>query len=180
MTDQIDPKDMSPEQIQELMKKNCLFCGMLNGQVPVTKVYEDDICIAILDIGPANPGHTLVFPKEHAMSITEVDPKIFITVQALVAAQIKGLGVKGVSVYVAEGEAAGQKLPHASIHIIPRVEGDGLFVWQGKQADEKALQPIAEKIMANILMPQQAAIAPKPVEPEEVEVVEDTEDERVP
>ena len=59
-----DIKKMSPEEIAELQKKNCIFCHLVSGRVPSKKVFEDDKVLAILDIYPAIPGHILLFPKE--------------------------------------------------------------------------------------------------------------------
>src|SRR3989344_253434 len=60
-----DLKNMTPEQIAELQKQNCIFCHITSGKVASKKVYEDDKCLGILDINPANPGHVLLMPKEH-------------------------------------------------------------------------------------------------------------------
>jgi len=57
--------DMSPEQIAELQKQNCIFCHIVSGKVSSKKIYEDEKCVALLDINPANPGHILLIPKEH-------------------------------------------------------------------------------------------------------------------
>ena len=63
-----DLKNMSPEEIQELQKQQCIFCHIVSGKVASRKVYEDDSVIAILDIHPANPGHVLLLPKEPVCS----------------------------------------------------------------------------------------------------------------
>ncbi|MBU0461615.1 MAG: HIT domain-containing protein [Nanoarchaeota archaeon] len=61
-----DLKNMSPEELRELQKQNCVFCHIAAGKVPAKKVYEDDRCLAILDINPANAGHVL-FASERAL-----------------------------------------------------------------------------------------------------------------
>ena len=58
-------KNMSPEELKELQKQQCIFCQIIDGKVNSKKVYEDDKCLAILDINPSNPGHVLLMPKEH-------------------------------------------------------------------------------------------------------------------
>ena len=58
-------KNMSPEELKEFQKKQCVFCQIISGKVQSKKVYDDEKCIAILDINPANPGHVLLLPKEH-------------------------------------------------------------------------------------------------------------------
>ena len=56
--------------------QDCLFCKIVKGEIPSKKVYEDEYCIAFLDINPANPGHTLVIPKEHAQAIFDIDERV--------------------------------------------------------------------------------------------------------
>src|SRR3989338_11484195 len=60
-----DMSKLSPSEIEELQRKNCVFCHIASGKVPARKVYEDDVCLAILDINPAGPGHVLLMPKQH-------------------------------------------------------------------------------------------------------------------
>ncbi len=56
-------KNMSPEELKEFQKQQCIFCQIISGKVASKKIYEDEKCIAILDINPANPGHLLLMPK---------------------------------------------------------------------------------------------------------------------
>jgi histidine triad (HIT) family protein len=178
-------ENLSPEQIEELMKKNCLFCGLISGDIPSVRVYEDDYFLAFLDINPASEGHVILIPKDHVMSIEEVKPRIFEIAQSIVAAQKRGLGVNGVSVLIPEGPDAGQKLAHASIHMIPRKQNDGLFAWQGQQASEEQLKSSAEKISGNINKVESVAeVQPEVVQKEEAKPAEEVptieEEERVP
>jgi histidine triad (HIT) family protein len=111
-------------------KDQCIFCHIIAGNVTSKKVYEDDKCLAILDINPANPGHTLVIPKEH-YSIMPLVPEeemshLFKVAHRISAAQLSGLKADGTNLFVANGAAAGQKAPHFMIHLIPRSEGDGM------------------------------------------------------
>ena len=69
-------KGMSKEEIQELVKKQCLFCNIINGNIEANKVYEDDLVMGVLDINPANKGHVLVFPKEHLQFLSDLDEKL--------------------------------------------------------------------------------------------------------
>ena len=123
-------KQMTPEQIKELQKKQCIFCRIIEGQVQSRKIYEDQRVLAILDINPANPGHVLLLPKEH-YSIMPQMPEEEITYLFVVAKQIsqsllRALQLDGTNVFIANGQVAGQKAPHFMIHIIPRKEGDGV------------------------------------------------------
>ncbi|MBI2208489.1 HIT domain-containing protein [Candidatus Woesearchaeota archaeon] len=58
-------KNMSPEELKEFQKKQCIFCQIISGNVQSRKIYEDGHVLAVLDINPANPGHILVMPREH-------------------------------------------------------------------------------------------------------------------
>ncbi|HII30037.1 hypothetical protein COT48_01440 [Candidatus Woesearchaeota archaeon CG08_land_8_20_14_0_20_47_9] len=134
-----DLKNMSPEQIAELQKQNCIFCHIISGRVASKKIYEDEQCIAILDINPANPGHMLLLPKEHYAILPQAPDDVighlFMVAKALSQAALKSLGVRGTTILIANGIVAGQKAPHVMVHIIPRMQGDGL----GFQLPEKPI-----------------------------------------
>lgn len=143
---------LSPEDREQLVgKQDCPFCSMVEGKIPVTKVYEDDKILGILDINPANAGHVLLFPKEHANVLAEVPDNIvremFSVANELAKNQYEKLGAKGTNILVANGALAGQTAPHAIVNIIPRFEGDKVAVgWERKQASEDELKEIANKI----------------------------------
>jgi len=123
-------KNMSPEQLKEYQKQNCIFCQIISGKVQSKKIYEDSRCIAILDINPANPGHILLMPKEHFSVMPQIpEPDIghlFMVSKALSSEILKSLKVKGTNIFVANGAAAGQRAQHFMIHIIPRKDNDGI------------------------------------------------------
>ena len=125
-------KNMTPEQLQEFQKQRCIFCQILQGKVPAQKVYEDDKCIGILDINPANAGHVLLLPKEHQAImplIPDADLKhFFIVAKKISHAQLKAFKADGTNIFVANGPAAGQKAQHFMIHIIPRKDKDDLTI----------------------------------------------------
>ena len=110
------------------MSKDCIFCDIVAGRIPCTKVYEDADTLAFMDIGPVTRGHTLVIPKEHLDPITSVPPdmlgKLILTVQKVARAHLKGLGAEGINVTQANGEIAGQAIPHVHFHVIPRTKRD--------------------------------------------------------
>jgi histidine triad (HIT) family protein len=109
---------------------DCIFCTILRGDAPATYVHEDDLVVAFMDIRPVQPGHLLVVPRCHAKLIPELDADV-LTRLWLVAAELNlalrgsSLPVEAVSVYVADGEAAGQEVSHVHIHLIPRRTSDG-------------------------------------------------------
>jgi histidine triad (HIT) family protein len=146
---------MSPEEMKEYQKKNCIFCQIIKGNVASKKIYSDDKVIAVLDINPANPGHLLVMPKEH-YAIMPLIPEqelahIAMVSKALSHALLKVLKVDGTTIFTANGTAAGQKAQHFMLHIIPRKEGDsvGLMIPQNNISEQNMLliqQRLVERI----------------------------------
>ena len=100
---------------------------IIDGKIPSRRVYEDENCIAMLDINPATPGHTLILPKEHHQDLTEMNEallgKLMMTARKIGILQKERLGAIGFNVIQNNGEAAGQTVPHFHIHVIPRYEG---------------------------------------------------------
>ncbi len=130
MVSEEELKNMSPEEIAEYQKKNCVFCKIIKGEIPSKQVFEDDKIICILDINPAVKGHCLVMPKEH-YPILPVIPSdtaahMFRTTKHLVKALKQGVVAPRTTVFVANGAVAGQQSPHFLYHLIPREQGDGL------------------------------------------------------
>ena len=122
------------------MKKDCVFCKIVAGELPSTKVYEDAQTLAFLDIGPIVKGHTLVIPKAHHDPITETPVEVLHhlieVVQRIARAQVKGLKADGINVTQANGEVAGQVIPHIHFHVIPRLLTDGHhWNWPAKKYD---------------------------------------------
>jgi histidine triad (HIT) family protein len=118
-------------------------------------VYEDDEIIAFLDIRPINPGHTLVIPKDHAANLKDLDSQLggrLFQVAGQVASALRksGLRCEGINVWLADGKAAFQEVPHIHIHVIPRFKGDGLRLQvgpdYGKTPSDEKMQQQAEKI----------------------------------
>jgi len=144
---------LSPEDREQLMggQQQCPFCLMVQGQIPVKKVYEDDICLAILDINPANKGHVLLFPKTHYQLLAQVDDNevahLFKIANKLSTAVFEAVGAQGTNILVANGPVAGQTAPHVLVNIIPRFEKDKVSIgWQPQKIDEKEMEDIANNI----------------------------------
>ena len=135
---------------------NCIFCKIIQGEIPATKVYEDEKVLAFMDINPLNDGHTLVVPKRHAETIFEIDPQDLIATmkvaQRLAIAIKKALNSDGMIVVQLNNKAAGQMVPHLHIHLIPRWENDGLQIgkWEIKSGDMEKIKDIAEKIKKEV------------------------------
>jgi histidine triad (HIT) family protein len=161
-------KNMSPEELKQFQMQNCIFCHIVSGKVASKKVYEDDKCIALLDINPANPGHVLLLPKEH-YAIMPLIPNDIIQHLFMVAKQISAALLKmlnkdmkdigsndiGTNIFVANGAAAGQKAQHFMIHIIPRMSKDnvGLDLVEKNISDsvlDSLQKMLAEKIAKDL------------------------------
>jgi len=108
----------------------CIFCQIIEGTLPSSKVYEDEICIAFMDIQPVNPGHLLVVPKVHFADLADLPADVgahLFQVAQQITLSLPNIPVKheGVDLFLANGAAAGQEIFHVHLHVIPRYEGDG-------------------------------------------------------
>ncbi len=130
---------------------DCLFCKIIAGEIPATKVFEDDSFIAILDINPVHPGHTLLVPKTHSRNVLKMERETLSSLGGHIAqlskAVKKATNADGINVIMNNEPAAGQIVFHTHIHIIPRFDGDGFKHWHGqtKPTPEENSQ-IQEKI----------------------------------
>lgn len=109
---------------------NCIFCKIIKGELPSSKIYENDMLLAFLDIQPVNKGHVLIIPKQHKILIAELDNKILgdmISLANKINQAIRKSDIKseGINLFLADGEAAGQEVFHVHLHIIPRFKKDG-------------------------------------------------------
>lgn len=141
------------------MSADCIFCKIVAGQIPSTKVYEDAEILAFMDIGPIVKGHTLVIPKQHFDLVTDapvgVLARVMNVVQKVAAAQLNALKADGVNVFQANGKAAGQVVPHLHFHVVPRFHTDGHnWNWAAKKYDDmKEMAALAEKIRSGMSHP---------------------------
>ena len=108
----------------------CIFCKIINNEIPSYKVYEDENFLAFLDISQATKGHTLVVPKKHYANIFEMpeDSAIFSIVTKLAKAIKEATNAEGVNLLNNNGAAAGQTVEHFHIHIIPRYKDDKIIL----------------------------------------------------
>jgi histidine triad (HIT) family protein len=108
---------------------DCVFCNIVSGKSEATFVYQDDKVSAFMDLLPINRGHLLVIPNAHAVTLRDLDPATgahMMQVAQRAAAAIRNSDIKcdGVNLLLADGEAAGQEIFHAHLHVIPRFGGD--------------------------------------------------------
>jgi histidine triad (HIT) family protein len=118
---------------------DCIFCKIINGEIPSAKVYEDENVLAFLDISQVTKGHTLVIPKVHKENVYELTDEIaanvFTAVPKIAKAIKSAYDPIGLNVLQNNGEAAGQSVFHFHMHLIPRFgKGDGFgAVWKTHQ-----------------------------------------------
>ncbi len=149
-------KNASPKQLESFVKQSdkgneCFFCQLVSGKIDTVKIYEDNDILAVLDIYPANPGHLLILPKKHFQFIYEIPDsllnKLFLFVKTIEPIMIKITKAQGISIYIAQGQAAGQKVSHFSINLVPRFQDDGAgFEWQKKKTEKKDLEKIGKEL----------------------------------
>ena len=137
------------------MNPDCVFCKIIDGQLPCCEIYQDEQILAFLDIGPLSDGHTLIIPKLHVDRLENCPPDI-------VAAMAKHFGhiAKAIIDTVAapdynllsnNGSSAGQVVGHLHFHIIPRSPGDGLFKrWIAKKYPPGRIEQLQQDIKSNL------------------------------
>ena len=134
---------------------DCVFCKIVAKQIPATVVREDEHTLAFMDIGQVNPGHVLVAVKRHAENIYALDDAqaaaVFQVAARLARAIRDAFAPQGLSVYQANGKAAGQTVFHFHVHLVPRHERDGMELsWPVKNPPREKLADYAEKIRAKL------------------------------
>lgn len=140
-------------EVKNMKDKNCIFCKIINKEIPSSIVYEDDDVLAILDISQATYGHTLVMPKVHFTSFLDVPHdvmhKVMDVAQRISMAQSSVLGAKGVNILINVNEAAGQSVMHFHVHVIPRYiasEGFRITLADNKSKQDLNLPALASQI----------------------------------
>ncbi len=135
------------------MADDCLFCRIVSGEVPATLVYVDKNAVAFLDHRPLFHGHTLLVPREHVETLTDLPPALvgpfFEAAQSLARAVEYAMKAEGT--FVAMNNRVSQSVPHLHVHIVPRRKKDGLkgFFWpRTKYKDEEEMKVVQRKIVA--------------------------------
>lgn len=112
----------------------CVFCKIINGELPSYKVYEDENNLAFLDIAPVNPGHVLLVSKKHYENMEEIPAddlcSLILAVKAVGRLLKEKLGVPGYNLSINNDPIAGQAVPHLHFHLMPRRVGDGHELWK--------------------------------------------------
>ncbi len=110
---------------------DCIFCEIIAGRAPASIVYQDDTCLAFMDIHPLGRGHVLIVPLEHAVQLPELPDAqrthLFRVAHHILDAQrALGWGKRGSHILLNDGPQANQMVPHIHVHIIPREKRDAL------------------------------------------------------
>lgn len=134
---------------------SCTFCEVAAGSRPAHLVHETDEFVAFLDHRPLFPGHTLVVPRAHIVTLTDLPAELvgpfFSEVQRVTAAVTVAMGAQGS--FVAENNVVSQSVPHLHVHVVPRNRKDGLrgFFWpRTKYADDDEMATVASRIAATM------------------------------
>jgi histidine triad (HIT) family protein len=133
--------------------ESCIFCEIVAHKAPASMLYEDEIVCAFLTIGPVNPGHLLVIPKQHIPFLADLDEEtgmyLFkITMRMEKALRRSGVRCEGVNLFLANGEAAFQEVFHVHMHVFPRFQGDSFKIdadWEVRPTRAE-LDEVAAKI----------------------------------
>jgi histidine triad (HIT) family protein len=130
---------------------DCVFCKIIDGQLPSMKIDEDDSTLTFMDIHPLSSGHCLVVPKHHAATIFEVDVSdlqaAMVTAKRVALAIQEALRPDGLNVLQANGAAAFQSVPHFHLHLIPRWVDDGKgFDWKVMPGNREVIMKMGELI----------------------------------
>lgn len=131
--------------------EDCIFCKIIKGEIPSMRVYEDNDCIATMDISPASPGHVLILPKKHLTDLGELDEetagKLMMVAKEIGRRQKESLDAEGFNVVQNNGRAAGQTVFHYHIHVIPRYAGGPqIAAWEPTSPTREQLSEICEKL----------------------------------
>ncbi len=130
---------------------DCIFCKIINGGIPSSVIYEDELFKVILDKFPSVLGHALIIPKKHSDDIFGLDEERaarLIPLAKRIASAVKsGVNADGINILQNNGAAAGQTVQHFHMHIIPRFKGDTIRMgWDSKEASAEELNKASEGI----------------------------------
>jgi histidine triad (HIT) family protein len=132
---------------------DCLFCKIIAGDIPSTRVHEDERTVAFMDINPATRGHLLVVPREHSPDLLEIadeDLEAVVRAGRMLARRLsERLGADGVNLLNSCGSVAWQTVFHFHLHVIPRYGGDPLQLpWHPAPGDREEIAAAARELTA--------------------------------
>ena len=129
---------------------DCVFCKIVNSDIPSMKVYEDEHTLVFMDIAKDVDGHMVAIPKKHVKCILDCDAEalgcLMTTVKKIANHCVENCGYDGVNLLNASDESAGQSVPHFHIHIIPRKHGDGIDAWPKFDGAKCEIEELFQKL----------------------------------
>lgn len=135
--------------------EDCVFCKIISGEIPSTKVYQDEVVTAFLDLSQATPGHTLLVPKKHVKDIfaydTDLAAAVFSRIPKIArAVRASNKDIKGLNILNNNGKVAYQSVFHSHIHLVPRyTDNDGFSMSFTDNSDKHSTEEL-NQIAANI------------------------------
>ena len=138
-----------------MSEPNCTICRIVSGELPAAVVLENGDAMAFMDLRQPQPGHVLVVPRAHHVSLAELPTALggalMEAAQRLIGALYRALTPAGINLYLNDGAAAGQELMHVHLHLQPRAAGDGLLAIRiGELAPAAELAALAARIRAGL------------------------------
>lgn len=142
-----------PNFIDPTPPGQCLFCRLVAGEIPATRVHEDELTLAFMDLGQVNPGHVLVAVKRHAATLLDLTPDeaaaAMRTAQKIAQAAKDAFDPPGITLLQANGKEGEQTVFHFHLHVVPRHAGDGItFSWPRKNPPRETLEAYAARLRA--------------------------------
>ena len=136
----------------------CIFCRLVQGEIPSAKVYEDGLTVAFMDIGQVNPGHVLVATRRHAATLLDVTPEeaaaVMQTAQRVAHAVQEVFDPPGLTLLQANGREGDQTVFHFHMHVVPRHQNDGIALsWPRKEPAAEVLQGYAARLCMVLAAP---------------------------
>lgn len=130
---------------------DCIFCQIVDGEIPAQIVAEDERTLAFMDISPATRGHVLVIPRRHSTDLLDTDPEdlqaVIVTAQGVAARVVERLGADGVNLLNSSRRAAWQTVFHLHVHVIPRYDDDPLKLpWIPQPGDSEEIAQTAQEL----------------------------------
>jgi len=133
--------------------EDCIFCKIINGEIPSLKIYEDENTFVFLDVAKDVDGHIIVVPKKHFKNILDCDEEtlcnLMKTVKKVSNHLVDDCGYEGVNLLNANEECSGQSVPHFHIHIIPRKNNDNIDAWPKFPGAKIPLEEMYKRLMVN-------------------------------
>ena len=136
-------------------ESNCLFCKIVSGKVASATVVEEEKILSFMDIQQSQPGHVLIIPRKHYNNFSEIPletgSSMMILCHKMAKAIYNSFNPQGITIYLSDGEAAGQVIPHVHLHLQPRAKGDDLLnIKETKTSETKELLILAEQLKAEV------------------------------